>query len=211
MNISVINPSTKKVEIVLKMIERGPGKDITDFRLFGEREDRVVSVTSSCQIILYSMSYKQKRGVVAHYQEDLMNKRNEQGQSIAVCKKNEYVCVGIGQWKSPSLCSRMIILKLNQNSFIKTASVDLFRKEIGANYVLETIGYVGRHIMWVGLSWKSGSVQVLDYDTETGGFNEIEDKRVSHEEFSPFKLRRLGDQLYYIGENGKLMRLGVTN
>ena len=206
--ISVINPVTRKTEIV---IQKGVRWDINDFRLFGENEDRVVSVNLEGHIVLYSLNYAQKRGVVSVYQEKLMKVRYEELRSTSVCQKNQYVCVEVGTTIRPFYSSRMIILKICQEGLIKTASIDLLNHRIGRKWALESIGYAGIHILWVGLSWKNnGFLQVFDFNSETDELREIEQKRENHQENWPVKLHRLDDKFYYTGLEGKLMSLRLS-
>ena len=82
----------RKIEVELK---KGVGYSINDFRLFGEQEDRVIAATRDGCVIQYSLGNKSKRGVVAHYQEELFKNRKEQGNPIAVAvfEKNHHVLV----------------------------------------------------------------------------------------------------------------------
>ena len=173
LNISLINPKTKKIEVFAK---KDIGGRIKDFRLFGEKENRVVAVTEEGYVYLYSFGYENKMGLVGHYQEELSEQRRESTRSIAVCQKNEYVFVEVSQSSNPFLCSRMIILKLSQSQDIlaKIASIDQYSQQIGYKYELECLGYVGSHIVWIGLTGGSKRlIQVFDYDLETQQFREL--------------------------------------
>ena len=196
-NICVVNPSTRKIEVELK---KSVGSYIIDFRLFGDWENRVISVTKDGYVILYNLDCDQKRGQVdSHYKIKMIEERREWPGSLAVCKRNLYVFVEIGA----GYCSRNVILKLRQEGLVQIACID--------QYALESFGYIESHILWVGLSWSSnGPVQIFDYDTENGEFNELVDKRVSHQEYLPYKLHRLGDSLFYAGKKGKFMSLRLV-
>ena len=77
---------------------------------------------------------------------------------------------------------------------------------------LESLGNVGRFIIWVGLSGlENGVAQLYVYDTETGEFKELEGKRVSHRELYPAKIHLLGTRFYFTGWNGKVMRLKLIS
>ena len=206
-NISVINPMTREVEIE---VEGRIGDTIMDFRLLGEHENMVVSVTRGGHITLNSVDYEQKTfSVITHHQEQLMKERKECPLSIAVCNNDTYVFVEIGTVDYPSpKCSRMIILNLSQNKLIKTASIDQYSQKIGEKWALECFEYVGEYILWVGIS-RSGPVQILAYKTSSEELKELEDKRVSHQEDRPSKFYRMGRKLYYTGYNGKLMSLSM--
>ena len=116
----MINPKTRKVEIRTQNSVSDLDQ-IMDFKLFGEQEGRVIALTMDRYVLLYDLGSNQKRGIVAHYQEERKRYMTEIASSIAVCDKNEYVFLEIGLLTSSLglLCSRMIILKLTQNTFSK--------------------------------------------------------------------------------------------
>ena len=207
-NISAIDLERKQVEIE---VENGVGNDIIDFRLFGEQENRVIAVTGDGHVILYSLDYTQKRGsVVNSFNIELNCGRKEMPKSLSVCDKNEYCFVEIGQSESDSLCSRMILFKIRGDSLIKKASIDQHSQNLGHKYALESLGYFGRFILWVGLSMlENGVAQLYVYNTETSKFKELVGRRLSHREEDPVKIHRVGSYLYYTGRYGRLMRLRV--
>ena len=209
-NISAISLGTKTTEIE---VEKNVGDFIRDFRLFGEEEDRVVSATEDGHIILYRLDYAEKSGeVVAHSKIELIKDREEQPRSLSVCDQNQYVFVEIRKNGDPYICSRMMVFKITEDYLIKKATIDQSNENIGYKIALECYGYVGAHILWIGLSGnENGVAQVYDYDTESGLFRELEEKRVGHQEEDPTKIHRLGDKFYYTGEEGKIMRLILSN
>ena len=208
-NISVINPKTKKIDIEVKKIV---GKDVRDFRLFGEKENRVVAVTWDGYLLLYGLKYAQRSGsLISNQHLELIEERMERPKSIAVCEKNKYVFLEIGQSHNPFICSRLVILKLSYNTFTKMASIDQFSQKIGEKYAFECFGYAERHILWVGLSRENnGFVQIYSYDTQAGELRELEDKRIKHQECEPYKLHRVREKFYYTGKNGKLLSLSAS-
>ena len=54
LKISVLSPETKEVEIEVQKNLEGL---IQDFRLFGEQEDRVVAITATGFVLLFSLDY----------------------------------------------------------------------------------------------------------------------------------------------------------
>ena len=68
-NISVVNPQTKKVEILMK---KTVGDSIEDFKVFGKNENGVVSITSNGYIVLYNVACDHKNGEVAHQRVELI-------------------------------------------------------------------------------------------------------------------------------------------
>ena len=61
-NITVIDQVANKVEIEVQrsayLVERG--QEVMDFRLFGEEEDRVDSVTSNTFVMVYDLDFQHK-------------------------------------------------------------------------------------------------------------------------------------------------------
>ena len=207
--ISVINLQNKKLEIE---VQKTVGDDIKDFRVFGELENKVIAGTKDGYIILYSLNYFQKTGsMISHLRINLISERKEEIISLSVCGKNRYVLVEIGQSKDPGVGSRMVVLKFSEDSLVKMATIDPYSQKLGEKLTLGCYGYVGTHVRWIGLSRnENGVAQVYDYDTESGEFQEFEDKRVSHQERSPVKMNKLEGKFYYTGWGGKVMRLEVN-
>ena len=206
-NLSVFNVWTKKIEIVIKKDDWGY---ITDFKVFGEFEDRVAALTSSKVLIIYNLNRAQKRGVVAKHKFEMIEDRREGLISVAVCSKNNYVLVELGQGVFPSKCSRMFVFKVNDSSLVLKECFDLFASPTTFKFAIECLGYAdaGRHILWVGLPMnQNDSAQVFDYDIEKDELKELVDKRVSFREDRPLKLTFLNGKLYYTGKKGRLMRL----
>ena len=86
-NISIFNPWTRKIELVIR---NRVGNVIIDFQLFGEKKNRVVAVTGDGCLILYSVDYEKKRGKVAHRKVKLKAEGNEWSTAISICQKDKY-------------------------------------------------------------------------------------------------------------------------
>ena len=205
----MINPRMKKIEI---KIEKSVGKEILNFRLFGKEENRAVAVTHDGFLVLYSLHYGLKRGVLSYHHEELIPDREETPISIADWPKNQLILLEIESNHYQIVCSRMIILELTEDKFTKKASIDQYNQRIGYKYSLEPYKYIGSHILWLGLSMDMNRiVQVLDYDTKTGVLRELEEKRTGHQECDPMQLVPLDkNKFYYTGNYGKEMNLIVN-
>ena len=204
-----INLKTRKVELELKS---GVGCWIEDYRIFGHQEDHIVAVSYDGHVVLFTLDPAQNRGLLSQFEIGLSTEKHEQAMAIAVCDRSNYALVEIGGVGSYQ-CSRMIVLKLSGDVLVKTATLDKFNQDTNIlfKYSLDCCGYAGDHILWVGLSWYGGIVQVYDYDTETGVLKELEEMRVSHQEGSPYRLHKLGGKFYYTGSSGQLMCLSLAN
>ena len=206
--LSVVNPRSKKVEINMR---KKTGDKIGDFKLFGQHDNRLVSVTFDGYVALYNLTHNKKRGVISQSRLDLISQRREQPTSIAVCNKNRYLLVEISEgvkW----IYGKMVVLIVRRDSLSIAATIDQFDNAIGSIRALECCGYAGNHILWVGLTEDTiGTARVYDYDPETGVLAERGDKRVDHEELYPKKLHFMNGKFYYSGMDGQLMSLRVYN
>ena len=206
--ISALNVEKKQVEIRVK---KKFGDKIQEFRIFGKGQNTVISVTNDGHILAHKLNFKKKsEQILSHLELKLLKHRGEIGTSLAVCDKDQFIFVEISQEKSPYLASRIMILELGDQNLILKATMDRFRFSLGEDLALEFFGYVGGHALAIALSRKvNGMAKIFDYNTGTGEFRELEEKRLKHEEKEPTKLIRLGDQFYYSGEEGKVMKLSV--
>ena len=205
-DISIINPRTRKIEVVFS---KRVGKKIKDFQLIGELEDRGVTVTEYGYIVLYSLIFGKKRGFMTFYNCRLVQEGDGYPQSIAVCDKNQYLFVLIAP--KYNYLSRVIILKLTNGSRLHAASAVKCSQNIGRNFACEIYGYIGSHILFFGLSRKkNGLVKIYGFDTEKGKWNELIGKKMTHKQHKPLRMHRLGDKFYYTGNLGKLLVLSLN-
>ena len=206
--LAVVNMRRRQREIELN---QGYYGTIIDFKIFGKRVTKVVCLTWKGDILLYIFNFALKKiCAINRAKVDRIVERNEIGLSIEVCEKGEYILVEISD-VDEGFCSRIIIFQLKTHIFKKVKIVDLYHQKIGYHDALKYVGYSGKHIYWVGLSCgDSGFAQIFDFDTETGEFTELEEKRIDHQEREPERIIRLGNQFYYVGRNGKVMRLTIN-
>ena len=204
--ISVINLRTKELEIE---VEKPFGEDIFCFRLFGDQEDRVMGATTHGHVCLYQLDYLKKRGSLAlgvSYQLD--QEAEEKIKSVTICSKNRYIFIEIGSGSNRSICSRIAIARLHEAGITKINCFEQQTYQMGDKLALECYGYVGSHVLWVGLSkQKRGRSQVFDYDVSTGELRELSHLAMDLDESNPVKFERLGNYFYFVGSKGKLLRL----
>ena len=203
-NIAVVNLEAKEVEIE---IETEEGDGITDFRLFGDKDDKVVATCGNGYILQFDLNYGEKIGKLLNSLKiELNGQRKEAPITIEVSKKDQYALVEIGQ-KSGHLCSRMMILKLESEFISIKASIDCFSQNLRDKYAISCFGEIGTRVVWVEASTHQALVQVFVYDKETNIFEELESKRVFSSENYPSKLHRLGDDYYFTGDRGTIVRM----
>ena len=204
---SAINLESKQVEIA---VDKTAGEGIIDFRIFGEDDHRVISISKDGYINLYELDFKRKQGkVVNSVNFDLSDNLAKQGECIAVCDKGRYGIVELAL-RNQNNSYGVLLYEILAERVVKKAFIDRSSAQIGNINAIECLGYLGRHILWFGISSGIGGVaMVYDYDTLSQEFKEIEEKRTIHREHMPVKLHRLGNHFYYIGWNGQLRRFGV--
>ena len=207
-DISVIELENNVLEFEVK---KSLGANITDFRIFGKKEDRVIAVTTDGYVLLYNLDYKKKTGsVISHIKLDLIEDRKEEPQTISVCGNGQYALLEIGNSEISSISSRMMVFRLIADKLRKTAAMDQHNQEIGEKAALECLGEFGRHILWISASRnENGILQVFDYDTKTKVIQELDEKRLRHKELDPARFNILGDKFCFIGDYGKLMCLSI--
>ena len=161
--ISVVNLENKKIEI---QVTKSVGEDIMDFCIVGKEEDRVICVTLDGYLVLYKLNYSEKTGVVVSHRKVQMDElREESPQSIAICEKNQYLVLEIaGRMDDSRKCSRMMIFRVTEDKLLRQNIIDQSREKIREKLALECLGYVGTHILWLGLSLdEEGFAQIFDY------------------------------------------------
>ena len=108
----------------------------------------------------------------------------------------------------PPICSTIVVCKIEGDSVVKKASLDVYDRRGGEKYVVRPCGYAGKHALWVGLSRdRNKACQIYAFDTESNELRELIDKQVSHGEEQPNCMEVFDGQLYFIGESGKVKRL----
>ena len=104
----------------------------------------------------------------------------------------------------------MVVLELREEKLVTKTIIDRFASRVGSNLVLECFGYIGEHILTIAMSRnKRGVAQAFDYNSGTGEFRELYEKRLVHQEENLSGVVRIGDEFYYSGDGGKIMRLGL--
>ena len=206
-NVSALHVESKKVQVeIIKTI----GDRIRDMKLFGDNEDRVVTVTKDGYVILYKFNFRRKTGwLVNNLNLHLVEETEEEGVSIAVCSRNRHVLVELMK-KTVNICSRIIALELkNENLVLKTV-LDRLTEKIPVSLALENYAYIGNHALLISLcKKKDGFVQVYDYNTESGELRELEWKREVHQELDMVKIVKLGNEFYYSGFYGNVAKLTI--
>ena len=207
-NIAVVNPRKKVVEIDIR---KSVGEKIWDFKLLGERDERVVALTNDGYILLYNLNIGKREGKRGgKFKLNLLKERFEMPVAVTVCSKHEFICIEVARAKYPYTCSRMMVLRIEGEEIFMKAILDQHGLEVGEKYALACFGYFGtKRILFLGLSLgrDGGYLQVFDYDKEASELKELEGKSLKHLESNPVKVHKVEGSFYYIGGEGSLMKL----
>ena len=216
--ISVIDIKQKKQVI---QVEEERDQDLTDFRIFGEKQDLVVSLKASGILAVYRFNFKKKGknysiedspSKESELDMGLIEQRHEVAVALEVGSQNRFFLVEIEGSGQTSLSSRMMVAKFEDKKLTKMATLDNFKEKFGNILAFCSLGYFGKNLIWVGLSLeKNGCAKIYCYDTERSELRELKEKRVEHQELYPYRLHKLGQAFYYTGYTGKLMRLSIGN
>ena len=207
-SLSSINIRRKTIEIE---VTKSIGGNIRDFRFIGEYQDRLVSISCDGYLLLYKFNFRMNEGSVTnHFQIKLKEGRDEAASGLAVCSNGKFIFVQISQNKSPYASSRIAVLENKEQNLSIRTILDRRALERGTMMSFDTFGYMGRHIIVIGLSkMKGGDVEVFDYDTATGQFRELRYAKACHKELNPPKFGRLANEFYYSGNYGQVMKLSI--
>ena len=211
-SISVINLEEKQVE---SSVTLDPEEfSLVDFRLFGENQDRVIALTRGGGVYLCQIDYGQKKAeVVAETKIELTRQKKEKGFAIAVSEDNGFAFVEIeGKNKRyQEVSSRAVVLEIAEQALTQKAAVDQFEEGRGRKLAVEGAGISGNHYLWVSVTQdKIRRGQVLVFDKETGELKDLENKQFNQIDSDPYKLYRLGGELYFVGFFGRIVKLSVA-
>ena len=207
-NLSVVNLESKEIEIE---VEKEIGTQIIDSEIFGEEENRVLSVTDDVYLLVYKLNYQEKVGsIINHLEVGLLRTwdEHEHPVQLSICPRGNYALIQLYRGEITNYqCSRFLLIKISENSLVIDRSIDSLKSGVRFCFASECFGYVGSHLIWVGLSYKESQLQILDFDTVTGEFRNLDDKKIAHGESLPLKLQRFENDYYYTGNSARVMRL----
>ena len=99
----------------------------------------------------------------------------------------------------------------NKNIQISLKSIlDLSSLELSECRCLDCYGFLGKHLLFTGLTDYEGDVLTLDYDLEASELVERRDMRQPHREYRPLSLRRISNSFYCTGYNGRLVKISYN-
>ena len=154
-------------------------------------------MTPGGQLLLYSLGYGQKRGLMDDLQFEISKNFEERPMCMAVCDKSKYLLIEVANWEFGQ-SSRNLLFEIRGDRLAQKALIDGRRDHVGVKNLFSCLGYFGDHVLWVGLlGTKSG--RVYDYNVESEEFSELEDKRFNYKNFHPKKLCKFNGKFYFNG------------
>ena len=182
--------------------------ELTDFKVFGEEENRLLTMSDSGYISLVSFNFQLKRLIALNQPKvDLNQEINEGLSSIAVSELNDHVLVEL---EGKSGCSRIMIFEVQYNTFMKKHEYCPNLKQKN-NFCLECFGRVQNHILWVGLEHgKLREFKVYDYDVKTKKLKHLVDKGVNTQTDNVNNIIRVGNGFFYASDGGKIFQLSLN-
>ena len=204
----IINLQAKRNEFTFNM-KKDKRDSMTDFRHFGEKENKLILLTMAGRVILRVLNYSHKKILLQNrFDIELKEDRGELGFSLAVSDNNQYAVIELLTGYDRS--SRLLLFGIKDDVIRLKAVHDHYSSQNPAHYQLKFWAKFGGHFLWVGLALTGHEkAEVYDFDEKLGTLRELQDKRVSHEENWPSNLHKVGNEIFYTGYDGKLMKLGL--
>ena len=199
--ITIVDLDIKKVEIIA---ENDLGGIVVDCKLFGEKENMLVSISEETDLGLHILDFRRRKILSSNrYKIQETEKRS----SLGVSDQNDYVLVGVSE-NNPKL----IVFKVEDKRLVKKALLfNRYSLERTRNTGFGCCGYFGSHILWVGFEeWGLARARVYDYDTKMMKLRELKSKSVPIGQSNPTDLYCIGNRFYFTGERGSFMRLTVN-
>ena len=207
-DIKIIDIDQKNVDWELR---HSDDEYLEDLKIFGENEEKIVSMTDDGRLLLHILSYSQKEIISFNkHKIDLIQERDETPVTLAVDNKSQFIFAGLQSSGFDS--SRILIFRVKGNNELSQRAVlDEYGRNIRIKAAPCCLGYSGVHVLWAALEHVSPErLQVYAYNIKARTLSELEDKRVNHRESCPEQFSLLRDQIYYRGGNGKVIKLQVN-
>ena len=208
--IAVVNLYRKQVEMKIRTEKK---ISVKDFKVLGKKENMVVYLTDLGSLSLCSLNFGLRKICTKHtYQIDSTENRTVDGHSLAVCDQSRYILAQIsaeGSFEN----ARLSLFEVKGRFLEKLATFGEFWQRKSVKFPLEFSRRIGNHLLWVGLTSGDviGSASIFDFSPETGELRELVEKSFNQGESNPKSLIRIGATIYYIGDQGKVMRLNLNN
>ena len=209
-SIFVINLERNQIEMEIGKIRLTSNHYMNPFRLFGRHENQFIAVTISCSVLLFTINFKQKKICSSRgFQINMIEKQREHGQSVAVSEDNRHALVQVAKEDLLGL-SRMLVFNIKAGWLTLKAVIDQDSEEVPYMFAFDGCGSIGSHTLWVRMSYQDKVISVFDFCEKTQELKELEEKRATFDQTRVVELRRVGDQIWYVGNQGRIMRLSIN-
>ena len=213
---TVTNLKTRKVELNLRLKDRVG--ILADWSLVGELKDRLLTLTDYGYLCLHSLfpTHKSPKGSRTELcsLDFSLNRREELAAAVCSCPQSKHILVVIRRNNtSIRYISRFFVVRNKKDrEMILEAKLVFPRYQLQGPEFLSCFGYVGRHLLFIGLVVGDRQHSLLvDYDTRSKELRELEETRVDHQERDPCCIEKLGDAFFYTGRKGSIMRLSIVD
>ena len=192
-------------------VDTGINAWIIDYSIFGEAENRVVSLTDQGHVVFQIFHFSRRKLLSSFCLKLELIDDLEEGNSLVLNDENDLVFLELDH--NAFFSSRIMILKIEGSILVKKAFIErTYSDRIHKIYSPRFVSSFGGNCLWIGLESEfHGSVMVFEYNRESETLRELEELRELHQEASVFDLIHMGDKFYYTGNGGKLMRLTVKS
>ena len=199
----------------MKAGRRLSGDFCTEYKLFGERENKIIATTnrgynpSVPLVTLDVFDYKRRKLLSSTvFKIEPIQQIPEFLNFLAVSDTNDYALVHLLKTNTGTLPlppSRIMIIGIQGHLLFQKAFLHLSDVKSPA---LSCFGCFVDHILWAGVEGvKPHNVVIFDYNTKSGTLSEVDGKRVSHGLTNPGSYNRIENKLYFSGWGGQIMRV----
>ena len=211
-NIVSIDLETKEAEFEVSNRIAG---SIDHLEVFGEHEDQVLASTKDGYVLLCKLDFEKKYGFVSSY-VNLKAKvdRHNHAPLISIDAQTGYalaenrLCItALGR------SSVLSVLKIEKNALVKKTRLEKLKK-LNKNpensFVFGCCSHPQKRIIWVGFSpGDQRKVHLYLYDIETNTLRKSEESSFDHSERYPKKILQIGEDFYYTGGFGSVLKMSV--
>ena len=117
--------------------------------------------------------------------------------------------MGCGSYLGENKFTSLTVLKIGSNTLTKVAKINLGEMKWGNCHVLKIYRYFGNRLLFFAF-FMSGEENLcfFEFGTESCELKRVK-SGLNHRERSAFKVDRLGDEFYYTGCEGKVLKLSL--
>ena len=187
---------------------------IKDFCVYGEKEDKVLSMTKN-SLWKHDINYNKitKKGKFLGMVEftDLKKDIGEMAWTISVCPESKYAAVAFCSSEAPLRCTKLQLLDIKADEdFTLVKEVSYLEKVIDPIFNVNFYGYSYDHLILTGMTYSNESTFfVFDYDMVEDTFTEIERMRKDLKVCYPHKVKKFGASIMATDNDKSLLEIKI--